>query len=172
MLKDVGNRVQQLRQEFDNTFAEPAQLRREVNEDLVRIVVAGDSYALRVSEFIGLQTNLRIVGLPKRASEFLGLSSFRNEIVPVYTLRQLLGYGPGEQGRWMVIAQVGNVFGLEFQRFEGHVRASQSAVVASEQANVSRRYVRDVVQVGGEVLPIVSIAAISETIKQLSGANT
>ncbi len=166
----ADERASQLRCEFDQSFAEPAQPPRTDREDYIHIVVAGVDYALRLSQIAGLQANRRIVDLPKRASAFLGVSSFRGEIVPVYSLAQLLGYAPHDPGRWMAVVRHDGVFAIEFEELVGHLRLGRGDVVPANREDGPNECVRYAAHVGTTTLPLISIGALFERIKLLSEA--
>jgi chemotaxis signal transduction protein len=118
-----------LREEFDATFAAaPRELRRD--RVAVLAVRAGtEAVALRVLETAGLMPARKIVPVPSRRPELLGVAGLRGAVVPVYSLARLLGQRDATvQHRWMVLAGATDRIGLAFTELEGHHLVPASAL--------------------------------------------
>ena len=109
--------------------------RREAVDDgqmLVTFDVAGQEYALAldaVREILPAPETLAIV--PRTESLVLGVTSYRDTLLPLLSLRGLLGFPPGdlEQGGKIIVAAVGGVtVGLVADRMRSIFRAEASLV--------------------------------------------
>jgi len=159
-------RAEQLRREFDGTFARAVREGEAPREDLLAVRVAGDPYALRLTECAGLYADRKVTRLPTPMADLIGLAAFRGVLVPVYDLRGLLGYPrTTETPRWMVAA-AGNAVALAFEGFEAHVRV-EGGSLAAEPAG--RRHAAAIVRLAGHARPLLSVPSLLEAIA--SGAD-
>ena len=164
-----GNKVAQLRQAFDRTFALPPSLASPEVEDLLTIRVAGDPYAIRLLDIAGIVTGRRVVSVPAVTPDLLGLAGIHGGIVPVFRLSSILGYGtdPGSL-RWMILCGSEEPFALAFSDFEGYLRLPTSALHADENFRATREHVKYVNQVATTpdgVRAVISIPLIMATIR-------
>src|SRR5204863_3892405 len=96
----IEQKLSALRQNFDQSFARAAGGAQPSQLDFLAIVVAGDAYAIRLSEVQSLHADRKLVAAPSVLPELLGVCGFRGVLMPVYDLARLLGYGPGQAARW------------------------------------------------------------------------
>ncbi len=166
-------KVLELRNAFDQTYANPPSSRvAEQIENLLAIRVAGDPYAIRVSEISGLANNRKSVALPSRIPELLGVAGIRGGFVPVYSLAALLGYSRDmDQARWLALCGSEEPVGLAFSDFEGYLQVPLAQVYAAEQKDVKREHVKHVVRAVDMVRAVVSIPNILEMIKRRCDKN-
>jgi purine-binding chemotaxis protein CheW len=136
---DFANRASALRREFDAAFAEAARDEKAGLIDFLSIRVAGDAYAVRLADVLGLHADRKVVRVPTRTRELLGVAGFRGVIAPVYDLRVLLGYpvsaahSTEAAPRWLILARGASPVALAFDRFEAQLRVEQSAVSQSSE---------------------------------------
>lgn len=157
------DRVAELRQAFDRSFAEAPTYQVTTLQDLLDIRLGATAYALRVAEIAGLFADVKITPVPTRVAELLGIVAFRGSILPVYDLRALIGHRVGTQPRWLAIAAE-NSIGLAFDRFEGHMRVGEDAMVPQDHPESAVRHVLEVVRVDGLVRPVLSIRSVLESV--------
>jgi chemotaxis signal transduction protein len=151
------------RSEFDRSFASPPRLETALFEDLLAVRVAEDPHVFRLGELAGLHADRRIVPVPSQRAELLGISGFRNTIVPIYDLRVLLGYPNGPPPRWLVLARGSPTIGFAFDRMEGLVRLPRDVVSLSAGADGNRKHVRGAVHTDA-ARPIIHVASLLEAI--------
>lgn len=152
-------RVAELRDAFDRAFASPAALPRE-EQGLVAIRAAGERFALRLSEIGGLTRCGRIVPMPSRSLELLGLAGIRGTLVAAFSLARLLGYPRDpEPPSWLVLCGDEPV-GLAFAAFDGHVRLAAHELEALPEAQARSPHLRQLVSIAGAQCPLVSIPSI------------
>ncbi|MEP7051402.1 MAG: chemotaxis protein CheW [Pseudomonadota bacterium] len=153
-----------LREAFDQSFVEAVAGERPDELDFLEVRVAGDPYALRVSEVQSLHASRRIVAAPSQLPELLGMSGFRGVLTPVYDLARLLGYGAEPAAKWLVVARNSSPIAFAFGGFESHLRVVLDRVSAA--ALDSSGAVRGAVQRGGTALPLLHLPSLVAGIAQ------
>jgi purine-binding chemotaxis protein CheW len=140
-LTNVAGKVATLRLAFDRTFTEPVHAEdRSERIALLAIHVGAVAFALRLSEIGGLHADKTITPVPGGATALLGIAGFRGSILPVYSLRTLLGLTaqPGDEPtpRWLAIAAAAPV-AFAFDRFDGQRRVAPDTILpqATDSAN-------------------------------------
>jgi chemotaxis signal transduction protein len=168
-LLDLGARAQALRSAFDRAFSEPPTLAAASTEDLLAIRVAGDSYALRVSELSGLVSNRKVVALPTRAPHLLGIAGVRGALVPVYALAGLLGYDVARSpGQWLALCGRQEPVALAFEELEGFLRVP-SAHLHPVGVELSKQHVAEGVRVGGVTRRVIDTRSALEALQGFAG---
>ncbi len=147
----LEQRLLDLRRAFDQAFAVAPNTTVETFEDLLAVRVAGDPYALRVREITGLVASRKIVPLPSRRPELLGIAGNRGSLVAVYSLAGLLGYGADSKpASWLALAGAHEPLGLGFEELEGFLRVRSGDVHVAHPAEGARLHVGQVVIVGNK----------------------
>jgi chemotaxis signal transduction protein len=147
---DLDRRVGELRDAFDRSFAERPSTATIATEDLIAIRVGGDPYAVRTAELSGVSANRKVVTVPSRRPDLLGVAGIRGALVPVYGLASVLGYPETASSReWLALCGHPDLVALAFERLEGFLRVPQTDLHAPERPEGSRRHVSQVVRVGG-----------------------
>jgi purine-binding chemotaxis protein CheW len=150
-----------LREEFDASFAAPPRADREDLVALLAIRVGAEPVALRVLETAGLLPARRIVPVPGRRPELLGVSGLRGAVLPVFSLARLLGRGDADEPRWMVLAGDGARVGLAFSAFDGHLLVPAGVVAAAEPG---RGHVAGVARLQDGLRAVLSVPSIVRAI--------
>jgi chemotaxis signal transduction protein len=173
LLVDAGNgtsgfeKAEELRREFDASFAAPPASRAGETIDLLSIRVGNELLAMRVSELAGLDAHRKIVPLPARDGALLGIAGIGGRLVPVYSLALLLGQESPEEPLWLAIVGEEAPVGLAFGAFEGHLRVSHEAlhVPAAEL----RRHVGGALKLASGVRYILDLKSIVIAIQERVG---
>ena len=152
----------QLRTDFDNGFAQAPRISAD-HESVVQIRVGGEAFAIRTGDIAGLVKSRKIVPLPSRMPELLGLTALRGSLIPVYDLAALLGLSPGPGPSWLILATGDTPIGLAFEGFEGR----QVPEWLSERSE--RHYVRQLVRTGSTVRAVLDVPGLSEAIRKRAG---
>jgi purine-binding chemotaxis protein CheW len=152
-----------LREAFDAAFAAARPQPPSDRHDFLAIRVGGDPFAVRAADLGGLFAERRIVPVPSPVPEFLGLTSFRSRLVPVYDLRRLLGYAGGPWPRWLGLLWTPTPIGLAFDSFEAHVRTAADPAIALG-ATGAARHVAGAVSLQDVTFPLLDLASLRETI--------
>ena len=155
----AGRGAKALREAFDAAFVEPPSAGPRPDELPLLVLRAGAArVAVRVLETGGLVAPGRIEPVPSGRRELLGVTGVRGALLPVYGLARLLGIeDAGEVLRWLLLAGGEARVGLAFGALEGYRRVARAAV---EPAGAAAGAVREVVQIEGASLPVVSIPAL------------
>jgi chemotaxis signal transduction protein len=154
----------QLRSAFDRSFSVPAQS-REDRESVIQIRVGGEVFAVRAGHIAGLVKSRKIVPLPSRIPELLGVAALRGSLIPVYDLAALLGISPGVSGpSWLMLVPCDTPIGLAFDGFEGQ---QEPEWLSGEQS--ARQHVRQLVRIGPAVRAVLDIPGLAETIRKRAG---
>ena len=86
-----ADRVTELRDAFDRSFAQAPSTEAAAVENLLAIRVGAHPYALRMAEVSGLFADKKVTRLPSPVSELSGIAGLRGAVLPVYDLAMLLG---------------------------------------------------------------------------------
>jgi purine-binding chemotaxis protein CheW len=132
--------------------------------------VAGDAYAIRLTEIGGLYADKRVIPLPTYAPNLLGVAGFRGQVVPVYDLAALLGYASRPAARWLVLAAGRDPVAFAFERFETQLMVSPESEIVSGGRQENRAHLRGAVQMRGVVRPIVHLQSVVEEIRKRAEA--
>jgi chemotaxis signal transduction protein len=166
----AGGRGAELAAAFDRTFAEPVRTATDDRESLLGLRAGGEAYAVRLAEIGGLLRGLKIVAVPGPLPELLGVAGLRGGIVPIYSLRALLGYPPiAESPTWIVLAAGEVAVGLAFEQLEGHLRIAR-ADISTRQGEAARAHVGQSARVEGALRGLISVPSLVSAIKGRVGA--
>jgi purine-binding chemotaxis protein CheW len=163
--------LEELRRAFDQTFAAPAVRPADNLTTLITIRVAGQAFALHAKEITALAKRSRIVPVPSRVPELLGLAGVRGALVPVYDLAALLGL-PRRAGepQWFVLAHREAQLALAVDEIEGLAEIPKTDLF-NDDASPSRDHVRQLARIGTGTRALIDIPAIVETIRQHAGSS-
>jgi len=160
----------ELRESFDQSFAEPARSHDAEYAELLAVRAGGRAYALRLSQASGLHPDRPVTPLPGPQPALLGVAGFGGAIVPVYDLAALLGHPVPERPRWLVPAAGAPPLALAFHELDGHVRVPAAAIVDEDGGRRSAHDVlRGMVPLPGGTRPIVDLPAVRALVRQLTG---
>jgi purine-binding chemotaxis protein CheW len=158
-----------LRRRFDESFARPAGSTAERREEMLAIRVAGEPYALRLSEVAGLRADLKIVPVPSPAGPLLGIVGVRGSMAPIYDLAALLGHPPVAAPRWVAFARAQQFVGLAFETFESYLCVAEDSLAADgaeEPGTVrTRPQVRGTARAAGLLRPIIHMPSVVDMLK-------
>jgi chemotaxis signal transduction protein len=166
----LEQRLRSFREAFDQAFAAAPITTIAAFEDVLAIRIAGDAYALRVRDMKGLVASRKIVPLPSRKPELLGVAGIRGSLVAVYSLAALLGYGADSRApSWFALAGASEPIGLGFEEFEGFLRVPSADVHAAQAAERSRPHVGVVIRVQNQSRRVVDIPSTLAAVEVPSG---
>jgi chemotaxis signal transduction protein len=162
--KQVDEKLLALREAFDRSFAKADEVGRLAYLDFLSIRIAGDAYALRLSELASLHVDRKLVVAPSLLPELLGIAGFRTVLTPIYDLGALLGYATGRTTKWLVVAQSPTPIGFAFDAFDAHLRVPVEHVSAVEAGESGPA--RGAVRHGPALLPLLHLPSFVEGIAQ------
>lgn len=128
----ITNLAEELRRAFDEEFSRAPGETPPPQTQLLAVQIAGQSFALRTSEVHALLTREQFTMLPGATAGFLGLLGHDAEIVPVYSLGELLGFPRSPSYRWFVLAAAGDPIAFAFDGYEGSRSYEERAFVPVE----------------------------------------
>jgi chemotaxis signal transduction protein len=152
----------QLREQFDRSFSEPERPPIAAPEPLLCIRIGGDPWAVRRNDVRRLVADRRVVPVPSTAPAMLGVLGLRGELVPVHSLRALLGYRLEPPSRWVIIAGSEAPLGLAFDFFEGQLRVPAPQLAPS--ATPPRPHVHAVIAIEGMPRSVLDLPSILELV--------
>jgi chemotaxis signal transduction protein len=162
----LGGKTAALRQAFDQSFAVPPPQGSQELEDLLKIRVAGDPYAIRLRDIAEIVARRKVVPIPGGTPDLLGSAGIRGAIVPVFALALLLGYGQAADApSWMVLCRSDEPIALAFPEFEGYARLPQSSIHLDDNLHPARQHVKEVARMDTEFRAVISIPLIVATIR-------
>ncbi len=148
-------RASELREAFDRGFAAAEPPADAAHSDFACIQVAGKRAAIPLRDIASLHADLRIVALPTRTPELLGVAAIRAAVVPIYDLSAAFGSSGTGATRWTVLLRDGSA-GFAFAGFDGHARIPDAAVaVATQRGHIVGQFIVD-----GELHPIIDIGSV------------
>jgi purine-binding chemotaxis protein CheW len=160
----LAERAAELRQAFDQSFAEPRRSEDIVQEDFLILHVGAEKYAIRCAEIAGVFVDKKITTVPGQAAYVLGLAGFRGNILPVHDLRLLLGQPAGGPPRWLAVAAAAPI-AFAFDDFDGQRRIVSANIVARE--GDAHGHISEYVQDAGWVGPVLNLASLlGETVSR------
>ncbi len=158
-------RVTEIRRAFDLSFALAPQAKNEETEDLIALRIRGDAYGLRVREIAAVAKAGRVVPLPSKTPELLGIAGIRGMVVPVYSLAVLLGYEPSREApRWLALAGAGEPMALALGDFEGYLRLPRKDFHLPDRD--PGQYIDQFARSGETVRSVIKIASIVAAVRE------
>jgi chemotaxis signal transduction protein len=162
----LGGKTAALRRAFDQSFAVPPPQGSQELEDLLKIRVAGDPYAIRLRDIAEIVARRKVVPIPGGTPDLLGSAGIRGGIVPVFALGLLLGYGQvADAPAWMVLCRSDEPIALAFPEFEGYARLPKSSIHLDDNLHPGRQHVKEVARMDTEFRAVISIPLIVATIR-------
>ncbi|MFT3837247.1 MAG: chemotaxis protein CheW [Myxococcaceae bacterium] len=126
----LDQRARQLRETFDRAFAEPRDRPAPPTTDFLGLRVAGEPYAIRLSQVAALHVDRKVAALPSPDPLVAGVVSLRGTLHTVFDLRAVLGKPTALPSRWL-IALAGAPAAYLFDGFDGLLRV-ETALVEGE----------------------------------------
>jgi purine-binding chemotaxis protein CheW len=161
---------EQLRREFDASFALSARAADEALEDLLMIRVCEGDYALRARELSGIAALRKLIAVPSPSPELLGLVAVRGVLVPVFGLSLLLGYAPdSEPLRWLALVGTEQPLAFAFHALIGFKRLPHSAFSLAAGAPNPAAGERETVSFEEQVRVVVGVPALVASLRSRLG---
>ena len=155
--------AQDMRAEFDRSFAQTVQP-APIKESLMQIRVGQERFVVRVQDTAGIAKPKRILSIPSRIPEMLGLATIEGNIMPVFDLAALLKVGGSGNPTLVLLVDFDGPAGLAFDALELTVQVP----VSGEGGSAAGRHVRSLVPVGPAMRPLIDMSGILCTIRRNS----
>ncbi|MEW6777712.1 MAG: chemotaxis protein CheW [Bdellovibrionota bacterium] len=163
-------RVAELRKAFDQTFVFPPREQEGVYADLLAVDVGGDPYAVPLLGLSGLYSGCRIALVPGPVPELIGVAGIRGSAVPVYGLRQFLGYPDAAPSGWLVVSKESPRAGFSFDGFRAYARVAAADVVPSSEGGGARPYLCSAARIDGVAIPVLDVPILLDEIARKARA--
>lgn len=126
-MSELGHEhLEQLRRDFDLSFSRPASREEQLFVPVLRIALGDRELALRAEGLRGIRYGRRIIPVRGGLPELLGLGGLQGEVIPVYDLAQLLGYGRGSRRwAWWCLPRAEEPLAFAFERLVGYAALPQ-----------------------------------------------
>lgn len=154
----TGATAAKLRLEFDQSFASPPATTREELATVLALTIEGNRFAVRSSQIAGIAKCGKIVAVPARSRALLGLAGIRGELLPVYSLHELLGCARAGNSRWLLLCDAPVRIALAFEEFQGCFKVASGAFSAGADA------ARSIVAINGEAHTLIEISMLARDI--------
>ena len=163
----LSRQAQALKRDFDRGFAEPRRPPPPETLDLLRIRLAGDPWAVALTDIAGLHSGKQVTPIPTRAPALIGLAGFRGVLTAVYDLPALIGLAPLGAPRWLMVA-TGRPIAFAFAELDGHLRIETAAILPIG-AEGGTAWTRGFVEDRRVRLPILHLPALLAKLSPLEG---
>jgi len=177
----LRSKIEEMRRLFDESFAAQPAERMAAREAMLALTVAGERMAVRLSDVHTLATlKGRLLPIPSRVPELMGVTGIRGSLVPVFSLAALMGLGnteasPGGEAlgaytethagipRWLLLcgSRVAPI-ALAFQRFDEHIQVERDEVFPPGEATEAQRYINGSVRWRGVMRSIINLPKLVE----------
>ena len=154
------SRAHELRDAFDLGFATAPPSPDSAHTDFLCIRVGGAPFAVPLADVTSLHADLRVVALPTRAPELLGVATIRADVVPIYDLGVAFGGSGAAMARWTVLVRGGSA-GFTFEGYDGHARIADRTIAGATQ----RGFVRGQFGLDGEPRAVADLGAVLTAIE-------
>lgn len=157
---DFAERLIQLRDSFDKSFALPISTTSHTYVGMLAIRVGKGEYAVRIDELAEVQKACKVVPLPGARSEMIGLAGIRGRLVAVYSLAALLGDGDTKGWNWLAICGSQPSLALAFDELDAYVQAPKADLYPAAQVDGDRAHVGEVLRSGNATRVVISTSSI------------
>jgi purine-binding chemotaxis protein CheW len=165
----VAQRLVELRDGFDRSFAEPPRHHDTEYVEMLAVRTGQRRYALRLSQTSALHCDRAVTPLPGPLPALVGIAGFSGTIMPVYDLGAVLGHPVAESRRWLVVATGAPHLALAFDDLDGHLRVPLDSIVAEPDGAGRGGCLRGMVVLPGGTRPIVDVPSVRTAVHALTG---
>lgn len=161
---NLAQRLLELRQSFDGSFARPLAAAAAAPQKLLSIRTGGHKIMLRLDEVAGIHACPRLVPLPAPRPALLGIAGVRGRVLVVYNLAALLGEDAAfaEAPRWLLVPRLCEQLALAVHAIEAFVQVAADALhpIAMPDADALCTEVLHEREVGRPVLSTERLLAV------------
>ena len=151
---------------FDESFVREAVSSYARYERFLLIRAGEEPFAVRTLDIAELLAGRRVIRVPSRMPETLGILAVRGVVIPVFELARLLGRSAsGRRQSWVMVINRESPIALAFDKFDGQVEVPQSAVYDDDRPD-PQTYVQQIVKIGAAVRAIVDVGSMVRAISK------
>jgi chemotaxis signal transduction protein len=165
----VADRVAQLRDDFDRSFAEPARVLDSESVELLAVRAGDRPYAIRLDQSAGVHPDRPVTALPTTVRALLGVAGYAGTVVPVYDLAGLLAHPVPQRPRWLLLTAGEPPLALAFHELDQHLRVPATDVIGGSADGDQLGCLRGMVRLPDGDRPIVDIPAARVLVHQMAG---
>ena len=108
----LDERIRRLQEDFDSSFAKGADEERNDLPLYLTVTLATERIALPITHVKRLVRGIDVMPLPGSPPHLLGLSNLRGELIAVYDLPRMFGYGGDRQPASNIVVLKGEAFNV------------------------------------------------------------
>jgi purine-binding chemotaxis protein CheW len=165
----VTGQLSALHRAFDESFAVLPPPKSEDLESILLIRAGGEPVVLRSLAIDGLAKSGRVLPVPGRVPELMGITGIRAALAPVFSLAALLGFASGRaECRWLALTRGETPLALAFDAIEGQIVLPRADFHDCRDSS-SREHIKQLVRIDSTLWPVADVAAIVETIRGRAG---
>ncbi len=156
----LSHTLAQMRQSFDQSFAEKPQPETTPGEPYILIGVSKARLAIKTSEVLSIESHKPVLSLPGHSNFFIGLTGIKGKLIPLYNLKSILGHESerkDELCHWLAVVGGTSPLALAFQNFEGSVRIPESDVFMPSE---KQRNTREAFRLASQVISVLDIQSL------------
>lgn len=163
-------RLEELRREFDSSFARPWRQQATHASTILRFTAQGLRFAAPLADLESLARAGDIVPVPARAAGLLGLTVVRARLMPVYSLARLTDLREAAtQPVWLAVLRGAAPAALALDSLDGY--ADESTISAVPEGSAPR-FVRGSVGTGQDLRPLLDCATLYRALTRSLSADT
>jgi len=122
---EISRRAQDMRAEFDASFAERPRPVVHEEEDVLLLRAGAQELAIRLSEVAAMTTRPAITAVPTLHPAMIGIVSDRGQVAAAWDLGRLLEL-PAQPPRWLVVPAAERGVAITFGHFAGFRRVESA----------------------------------------------
>jgi len=166
MPESYASRVEALRRDFDGEFVLPPPQTEVAQEKFLFFDVVDNPYAIRMTELFILLTHATITSVANSVSGLIGLVGLRGELVAVYSLQELLGYGrETDPERFLLIGSEFSNVAFSVSDVETYHSISPNNIAAFADAH-SRPYIKEILSFEEQIRHVISFSALVRSVRR------
>lgn len=162
----ISHRVEELRQAFDQSFAEPLRQVEAGRENMLSVHIGQSDYCIRLSELATVAKSKKIVPIPNGPDGLVGVCGLREKLIAVFQLSHVLGTPAHKAApRWLLVCK-GNpevAFGVE--EINAYLQVSPSEMNEVE-VNAAGPFVSHIIKRGNQRLGLLDVPAILDSLER------
>jgi purine-binding chemotaxis protein CheW len=160
--KPLVDRLAQLREEFDSSFAQPWKPADQRTESVLCFTSDAGKFAIPVSALLSITRVGSIVPIPSRAAAFLGLTVVRARLMPVYSVARFTGgAGHASEPHWLALLRGSHPAAIAIESLDGYADRGSIEALAEGAAP---QFIKGMVRRSGVLYALLDCAKLYDNI--------